>query len=43
VAQNLIFSVPLLLAAVAVAMFVLRFLDPSAFIAIPVLFCRFRT
>lgn len=38
VAQSLTFSKLVFLLAVALAMYLLRFLDPSAFIAIPVLF-----
>jgi di/tricarboxylate transporter len=38
VAQHLSFSPLLMLLVVAVAMFAMRFLDPSGFIAIPVLF-----
>ncbi|MGA8224130.1 MAG: SLC13 family permease [Candidatus Acidiferrales bacterium] len=38
VASRLTFSVAVLVLAVACAMFLLRFLDPSGFIAIPVLF-----
>ena len=38
VAQHLLFSAVVFLVVVALVMFVLRFLDPSAFIAIPVVF-----
>ena len=38
VAQHLTFRTLVFLLAVALAMYVLRFLDPSGFIAIPVLF-----
>jgi DASS family divalent anion:Na+ symporter len=38
IVDHLVFSTILLLVVVALAMFILRFLDPSAFVAIPVLF-----